>query len=172
MIKTDAGPSVKSALPLDFCLAQHHLLARIQVSFITWTCQIIFTVSDFANIERFSKFSKYPVLRGSPWSPVSYPLDDTFYWISPPFDRKDSASLHFAPTFTYLRKWETPTQLILKNISFISSDIIASLSQSSSDPLQTWFSPTSGKQKAENNVILNNQSKHLLLLSHKTARTK
>ena len=53
MIKTDAGPSVKSALPFDFCLAQHHLLARIQVSIITRTCQIIFTVSDFANIERF-----------------------------------------------------------------------------------------------------------------------
>ena len=53
MIMTDAGPSFKSALPLHFCLAQHHLLARIQVSIITRTCQIIFTVSDFANIERF-----------------------------------------------------------------------------------------------------------------------
>ena len=53
MIKTLAGPSVKSALPFHFCLAQHHLLARIQVSIITRTCQIIFTVSDFANIERF-----------------------------------------------------------------------------------------------------------------------
>ena len=126
----------------------------------------------FRKYWKVSKLSKYPVLRGSPWSPVSYPLDDTFYWISPPFDRKDSASLHFAPTFTHLRKWETPTQLNLKNIFIISSDIIASLSQGSSDPLQTWFSPTSGKQKAENNVILNNQSKHLLLLSHKTARTK
>ena len=125
----------------------------------------------FRKYWKVSKLSKYPVLRGSPWSPVSYPLDDTFYWISPPFDRKDSASLHFAPTFTHLRKWDTPTQLNLKNISIISSDIIASLSQGSSDPLQAWFSPTSGKQKAENNVILNNQSKQLLL-SHKTTRTK
>ena len=101
----------------------------------------------FRKYWKVSKLSKYPVLRGSPWSPVSYPLDDTFYWISPPFDRKDSASLHFAPTFTHLRKWDTPTQLNLKNISIISSDIIASLSQGSSDPLQAWSSPTSGKQK-------------------------
>ena len=74
----------------------------------------------FRKYWKVSKLSKYPVLRGSPWSPVSYPLDDTFYWISPPFDRKDSASLHFAPTFTHLRKWETPTQVNYKIMFFLS----------------------------------------------------
>jgi len=42
-----------------------------------------------------------------------------------------------------------PSTFVLLNIIYwlVFSDIIASLSQSSSDPLQTWFSPTSGKQK-------------------------